>query len=83
MLTIIFTFPFFQGFVAQYPEGFLMNGFPYMGGDYELPYVAVKVNADEKVKVQCVLKGKGISVSDSFNTARSFGKIQITGVSAK
>jgi len=72
------------GFSKQWPEGFLMNGFPYMGGNYELPWVAVQLDATVKgLKVRCELKGKGISVSDSFNTARSYGKIQITDVSVK
>lgn len=71
------------GFEAQYPEGFLLNGFPYEGGkDHELPYVAVKVNAELSVKVRCVLKGPGIEVSDSFNPSRAFGKIEIKGISA-
>jgi len=72
-----------KALLNQWPKGFLMNGFPYMGGDYELPYVALQLDATKTVKVQCTLVGEGISVSDSFNSARSFGKIQITGVSAK
>lgn len=49
----------------------------------ELPFVAVKVDATKSVNVKCYLQGDGIEVSDSYNPARSYGKIAITDISAR
>lgn len=71
------------GFVAQFPDGFLLNGFPYKGEkSIELPFVAVQVDASTTVNVKCFLSGEGIAVSDSYNPSRSFGKIQLKEISA-
>lgn len=72
------------GYINQFPEGFLLNGFPFQGGkSIELPFVAVQVDATKSVDIKCELVGDGIEVSDSFNPSRSYGKIQIKGISAK
>lgn len=72
------------GFIKQFPEGFLLNGFPYQGDrSMELPFVAVQVDATKSVEIKCVLEGEGIEVSDSYNPSRSFGKIMIKDISAR
>jgi len=73
-----------SGFIKQFPEGFLLNGFPYQGDrSMELPFVAVQVDATMSVDVKCDLQGDGIEISDSYNPSRSFGKIAIKEISAK
>ena len=70
--------------IKQYPDGFLINGFPFEGGkEHRLPYVAVQLDASDDVSVECQLVEEGdIEVSDSFNPSRSYGKIRIKGVKA-
>jgi len=72
------------GFLKQFPtDGFLLNGFPYQGDrSMELPFVAVQVDATTAVNVKCDLKGDDIEISDSYNPARSFGKIAIKDIKA-
>jgi len=74
-----------EGFAGTFPsQGFRLAGFPFKGvKGHRLPYVAVQVDATKKVSVKCFLKGEGISVSDSYNKARSFGNILIDGISTK
>lgn len=72
-----------SGFLKTFPQGFLLNGFPYEGEKtHQLPFVAVQVDASKSVEVKCKL-GNGIKVSDSFNPARSYGNILIEDISAK
>jgi len=75
------------GLSKTFPEGFLLNGFPFEGGaSIHLPFVAVQVdNTDPntKVEIKCKLEGEDIEVSSSFNKARSYGNVLIEKISAK
>lgn len=73
-----------SGFIKTFPEGFLLNGFPYEGEKtHHLPFVAVQVDATKSVNIKCRLDGEGVKVSDSYNPSRSYGNIQIEDISAK
>jgi len=61
-----------------FPKGFQISGFPFRGQkNFELPIVAVKFNRTKYKKVDCVLQGQGIQISESFVPHRAFGKIRI------
>lgn len=73
-----------EGFLQQFPtEGFLLSAFPYQGHrSVELPFVAVQVDATKSVNIKCDLQGDGIEISESYNPARSYGKIAIKDITA-
>lgn len=62
----------------MYPkDGFLISGFPYrgQGANFNLPVVAIKMNASEILN--CKLEGPGIVTSESFVPHRAYGVIRI------